>query len=320
MRVTTLPLGVDIGATRVRVLEAVVTPAGARLRAVASREVSSDTAGSRLVSDPQYIAALLEEIVRELETKERRCVCAVGEPDALLRPLQIPKMTSIERDRAAKLEAQRHIDFPLGEAVVKVHPVDRPARLWTLGVARASSIHRRLAALRGAGLRPIAIDHESCAFARAVRGYDAVVDIGHQRASVHVMAPQPPSTLQAFTGGLDVTRAIQRELNVDDKLAEKRKRILGTAGAGDRAKGVLVAEIASLLRSARQIHTIGRVAVLGNSARLPGLLPELEAAAGISCEVPVSDVLCSDTYPHDVLRSGAPDWTLAVGLSMWGAE
>jgi Tfp pilus assembly PilM family ATPase len=132
-----------------------------------------------------------------------------------------------------------------------------------------------------------------------------------------VFAGTTPATLQTFNGGADVTRAIERELRVDERTAEKRKRILGTAGAGERARAALACDIAALLQSARGSRSITRVALVGNGARLPGLAADVETATGAACELPVSDALRGDAYPEDVVRSGAPDWTLATGLALW---
>ena len=320
MRPSTQPLGIDIGATRVRVLEAVSTEHGPRVRAVAVRDLSAGASSSGVLADPQYVAALIEEAVAELRTKERRCVCSVSEPDALLRSVRFPPMTFIERERAARFEAQRYVDFPIGESVVRVHPIDARDQRWALGIARSITVSTRVAALRGARLKPIAIDHESCAFQRAIPGFDAIIDVGHQRASMHVTTDETPVTLQAYSGGADITRGIERELSIDERSAEKRKRILGTAGAGEHARSALTADIAALIRAARHTHAIARVAFVGNATRLPGLASDVEAATGVACETPVSDVLRSPDYPDDVVRSSAPDWTLAAGLCLWGVR
>jgi Tfp pilus assembly PilM family ATPase len=166
-------------------------------------------------------------------------------------------------------------------------------------------------------LKPVAVDHEACALARALPEFDAIVDVGHQRSSVHVLTGQTPLTLQAYNGGADVTRAIERELSLDERTAEKRKRILGTAGAGERARAALTSDIAALLQNARAARPVARVALVGNAVRLGGLAADLEAATGALCEVPVSDALRSGAYPDDVIRSSAPDWTLAAGLALW---
>lgn len=320
MTARNLPLGIDIGTTRLRVVEAEATAQGQRIRAVAVREISGGRSSSGALEDPSYVAALIEDALMELGTKQRRCVCAIGEPDALLRPLKFPKMTSLERERAARFEAQRFIEYPVDEAVVRIHPVDRTAGVWTLGIARASAILTRIAALRAAGLRPLAMDHEACALGRVLPGFDAIVDVGHQRTSMHVRTGQTPVTLQAYNGGADVTRAIERELSLDTQTAEKRKRILGTAGAGERARAALTADIASLIQNARATYAISRVALVGNAARLAGVAADLESATGALCELPVSDALRGRNYPEDVIRSSAPDWTLAAGLTLWSAN
>lgn len=319
MKARTTPLGIDIGATRVRVVEAEHTVHGPRIRAVAVREVTQSVSPGGL-AHAEYVAALIEDALAELGTRERRCVCAIGEPDALLRPLNLPKMTSLERERAARFEAQRFVDYPVEEAVVRIHPVNAAAGVWALGVARSSAVVMRNAVMRAARLKALALDHEACALARALPGFDAIIDAGHQRTSLHIMTDHTPVTLQAFNGGADVTRAIERELSVDGQTAEKRKRILGTAGAGERARASLTSDIAALIQNARSAHAISRVALVGNSARLPGLTADLESATGALCELPVSDILRGGEYPEDVIRSSAPDWTLAAGLAMWSVN
>lgn len=317
MKKIRLPLGVDIGTTRIRVLEALATPEGPRVRAVAVREIISDVSSSGAISDTDYVAALLDEAVREIGTRERRCICALGEPDALIRDITFPNMTAVERERAAQFEAQRHVDYPIGEAFVRIHPIRRQAQRWALGIARSFSVTTRVATIKKAGLKVAAVDHEACALARALPGFDAVADIGHQRTSLHVITESAPLTFHTFNGGADVTRAIERELSLDPNTAEKRKRILGTAGAGERARASLATDISALITSARRRATIRRVALVGNGARLPGLAADLETSTGALFELPVTDALRAGAYPEDVVRSSAPDWTLAAGLATW---
>lgn len=320
MKTRSLPLGIDIGTTRVRVVETEPYARRTRVRAVAAREVSSGSSSSGALEDPEYVAALIEDALAELGTRERRCVCAIGEPDALLRTLKFPKMTSLERERSARFEAQRYIEYPAEEAVIRIHPIDPASGAWALGIARSSAIVTRMAALRAAGLKPVAMDHEACALARALPGFDAIVDVGHQRTSLHIITKQTPVTLQAYNGGADVTRAIERELSVDAQTAEKRKRILGTAGAGERARAALTSDVAALIHHARNTQAISRVALVGNAARLAGIAADLESTTGALCEMPVSDALRGEYYPEDVIRSSAPDWTLAAGLALWSTN
>lgn len=306
----TLPLGIDIGATRLRVAEAYATPDGVRIRAVTVRESPS-------LTDAQHVAALLEDALRELGTRERRCVCGVGEPNAFLRELALPRMSAAEREHAARFEAARYIDFPIEDAVVRLGADSKRPNTYVLGVARASAIEVRKAALRGAGLRPLAIDHEAFALSRALPGYDAVLDVGAQRTTLHVTSRSVPVSFLAYNGGSDITQAIERDLSLDALTAEKRKRILGTAGAGERARAALVGDIVGLVSAGRSAAEIARVAITGNGSRLCGLMEDVGRACGLVLETPVSAILSGSEYPEDVAVSAAPDWTLAAGLTLW---
>jgi hypothetical protein len=162
-------------------------------------------------------------------------------------------------------------------------------------------------------LRVRAVENEGCALRRCLPGYDAALDIGQYRSTLHLV--NSLETFQIEMAGEDVTTAIERDLNLDRPAAEKRKRILGTAGAGERARTDLVASLRSLITSARDVTPCQRVAVIGNGARLPALLRDLASATGATFEFAVSHVLDSESYGRDVLCLGAPDWTLAAALA-----
>lgn len=320
MNPKTLPLGVDIGSTRLRVAALEVQSGAPCVRAVATRELSEGSSSSGEIADPEYVAALLEEAIDELGLRERRCICAVGEPDSLLRPITLPRMSAFERAQAIHLEAERFIDYPLEDAIVRTHPILEKERLFALGVVRSRVLASRLKTLKKAGLKVCAVDHEAFAFSRLLAEYDAVVDIGAERTSVHIYGLAAPMTFCHFSGGAEITRSIARELSIDLHAAEKRKRILGTSGAGDAARGALAREIASLFDAGRSRRggAMSRIGMVGNAARLRGLRSDIESATGAIAEIAVGRSFLSASYPQDVVRSAAPDWSLAVGLATWG--
>ena len=310
----TLPLGVDLGSSRVRVAALEQTPHGPALRAVATRDIFESNDAEETPFDPGYVGLLVEDAVRELDTRERRAVCAIGLPAALLFDIDLPKMRPSDRRQAAYFEAARFIEYPLEEAAV--HLNGKPGE-YNVGVARRDDLSARSAALRSAGLRVLAIDHESYALLRAYPRHDAVLDIGLRRAALHVKTNRSPQSFSCSSGGEHITRAVARDLELDEPAAEKRKRILGTAGAGERARIALIAELASLVRAAQASTTLTKIALAGNASRLPGLDAALERACGVRVELALSEVLNTTSYPQDVLRSACPDWTLAASLALW---
>ncbi len=315
-----LPLGIDLGSTRVRIALGEVNREGmVRMRAIVARDVPDEAVSPLDVEQPALVAAVLEEMLSEIGSRERRCVLAIGAPACMLRTVRFPKMSWAERLRAARFEVQRFAGWDPEEdgSIVRTHPLDRASGTYAVGITRSASIDSRVDTMRLAGLRPVAIDHDALAMRRMFPDCDAIVDVGAERSSVHVFSGAGPISLTTQSGGAAITRGIAAELSIDVPTAERRKRILGCAGAGLSARDEVVTSIASLIDRARARATINRVVLTGNGARLPNFAHELEEATSAVTEAPVPDVLHTGDYPEDVVRAATPDWTLAASLAVW---
>jgi Tfp pilus assembly PilM family ATPase len=311
-----LPLGIDLGSSRIRMAAAERSRSGeTRIRAVAARDLPS--AEDRL--QIQLIAALVEEMTRELGVRERRCVASLGAPHAEMRVMQFPKMTWAERLRAARFEGERFArwDVSLAAATVRVHAHNRDVGSYGVGVARREALQQIVDVCKAAGLCLAAVDFDACAFQRAIQSADAIVDIGLDRSTLHTYGADGPISYPIPVGGSMVTKGIASELAIDAASAERRKRILGCAGAGSASLDQLAVSLAECVSVARARRAINRVALVGNGARLPGLATVVESATHAAVEIPVSELLDGDAYPEDVLRAAAPDWTLAAALAAW---
>ncbi|MBV8639367.1 MAG: pilus assembly protein PilM [Candidatus Eremiobacteraeota bacterium] len=311
----TLPLGVDLGASRVRIaLAEAASPDDVRLKAVSARDITDDVRDDR-----GLIGALIEEIIAELGVRTRNCVAALGAPDAVLRVIHFPKMSWQERLRAARYEAQRFAPPDAdGMSLVRVHRSGDRENTFAIGVTRQSKIGDRVALLKQARLRVIAIDHDALALRRAIPFADAILDIGSVRSTLHQYTAAAPFSHAISIGGADVTKGIARELSIDWASAERRKRILGSAGAGVSVRAALTSEFATVIERARARAPITRIVLVGNGARLPSLVADIEQATGATTELLIPPLLQTDAYPEDVIRSAAPDWMLCAALTTWG--
>lgn len=311
VKARSLPLGVDIGRTRIRVAAAVRTASGnAELVAVASREAPEECGPA---------SAVLEDLRRELGTRERRCVLSLPANAGVLKVLRFPKMSDTERRNAARFESERIVPWNSKDVatVVRAHWVNVREGVLAIGAAREEALRLRVACARGAGLVVAGVDHDACAMRRAFPFSDAVLDVGCASSSLHVFSVAGPLSVIVPAGGSDVTSGICRDLGIDSISAERRKRILGTAGAGEAAREAFVARVAATIHELREQHPIRRLAMTGNGARLPGLPETIESAIEAMVDVPVSDLLRVTAYPEDVARAAAPDWTLAASLAAW---
>ncbi len=313
-RTRSLPLGIDIGETRIRVARMVRAESGTKhLVAVATRDVDADCDRQEL------LPLVLDELAREVGVGNRACVVSLPASSATLTLVTFPKMSWSERRRAASFESARLVPWNVKDVatLVRVRSVNRSENRFAIGVARRDALEARETLVRRARLRAVRVDHEGYALRRAFPQADAVVDVASTRTTIHAFGPRGVASADVALGGASVTRSIGMELKIAGLLAEKRKRVLGTAGAGEAARAELVRQVASAVENLRSFAPIRRIALVGNGARLPALDAHLESATGCIVELPVSGLLQLGEYPDDVIRAAAPDWTLAVALADW---
>jgi type IV pilus assembly protein PilM len=317
-----LPLGLDIGASRVRLAHVERSRLGdARVLGVAARDLPDEAVTAEKLTEPELIAAVIEDLQSELGVRERRCVIALSASVAVLRLLRFPAMTRAELQRAASFEAERFRTWnaETSESTVRVHPADREQHVHVVGVARRDVLAARVACVRRAGLSVVGADHEAYALQRAFPHAEAILDVGHRQSTFHAFGPAGPTSISIPGGGTEMTRAMAADLSIDAATAEKRKRILGTAGAGESHRDAFALAVRTAVGKVRERGTVRRVILTGNGSRLAGLGPALETTVDAAVEAPVSPLLDITDYPDDVIRAAAPDWTMAVALAMWGA-
>ncbi len=308
-RPRTLPLGIDVGASRIRVaLVHRTASGGSELFAVATRPHGDDP------------VTALADAVSELRTHERRCVFGLAEPRAILRAAAFPPMRRDERDRAARLEATRYIDYPVREAVVRVVSLGKDGEA-VIGVVRKDVISSLVASAHAAKLRVAAVDNSAFAFRRAIPDADAVLDIGLTQSRLHILSGSVPIGHYFFGGGAALTAAIADSLGTDEITAERRKHTHGIAGNAGNAIELLVEDIANALVEFRTsgYGDVRSIALAGNGSRLHELPARIERATAVRVAPATLVPAISSTLPPDVLRAAAPDWTLAYGLALWGA-
>ncbi|MGA8533597.1 MAG: pilus assembly protein PilM [Candidatus Tumulicola sp.] len=316
-----LPLGLDLGSSRVRLAQAVQARSGeARLAAIAVRDLPQDAVTPDTISEPELVAAIVEDLHREIGTRERRCVLSIGADAASLRWVRFPPMGGNERRLAARFEAERFAgwDTKAIASTVRVHPVQREEHVYAVGAAREAAIRSRIDCAKQSGLRPVGMDHDACALRRAFPLCDAVLDVGYRQAALHAFTPAGPISLRLSGGGIAITRAIAADLSIDAVAAEKRKRLFGTAGAGESARLEFTSALDAALKRAREkLPGLRRIAAAGNGSRLTGLAEAVATASGATLEMTVSDLLRGGGYPDDVIRAAAQDWALAASLAVW---
>lgn len=306
-------LGIDFGTHRMRVALTRESQNGCRLVAVATRDQIPTKSRK---DDEEQTVGHLRDMVTELHAHRAAAICSIPATLCSVRSESFPAMSAVERRSAAYVLATlQHPDET--EIAMCMEQDPDSSNAYVIGSSARTTIDARIRILRQARLIPVAIEPDGQALARLYVDADAIIDIGGQTSSIHVRGNSYVQSSSLNIGSDELTNAIATELGLERGYAQRRKHIVGMAGAGDRAKHALLRGLCELVRKVRSEATSVRsVALVGNGARIDGIGEALESSAQISIVNELPTAFYESDYPVDVMRSARWDWSLCVGLSL----
>ncbi len=307
-RTMDLPLGIDLGASKLRMTYARQTAEGPRIEAVTSREREDGCTD-------EWLSTMLYEMRADLGARTRACSMALGSEEATVDAIALPNISYREQVAAANIEAQRrYADWR--NRLVRLFPTQVRGSFALVTTPTSAIMQRKRIAAR-AGLRLQMLGVDGMVWKRFQSQKLSVVDIGSTSTRIHTYDRGIPTVARYPVGGREVTLEMARELSIDERSAEQRKRILGSAGAGERLIGALVAWIAEHCAS-REPGNPGQMLLVGNGSRLP------EIRRFLADLVPQRNWLAAfseferSRYPEDIRRAAFSDWALSIALASIG--
>lgn len=298
-RGATVHLGVDLGTTGVRIAAVERRSGGWQPLLLAAEDMPPQAEGRW----SEAAAAALRRVWEEARLAERRAVTVLGSEHAFLRTIDVPPMPEAERQRALRLQAERVIPIPPGEAVIDWAVLDGGGpggqRAVFVG-ARRETVRALVDALRGAGLEPVAVEVDLlCAYRALVatgqadsRRPDpvAVLDIGSRQSRLGIFVAGAPEFVRTLPGGAGGD--LLRELQAD--VVRSLEFFFIKSGDGRRQGLFLV----------------------GGGAEEPGLAEALDEAL---CEQLAAVVPVEPPFGVRVFRHGpvGPRWAVALGAALW---
>ena len=293
-------VGVDIGATGIRAVEATTSGRSLHVRRAGAVPLPTGVVVGGVIKDPAQVTSALKALWRKARFSTRNVATVVGaDPAVLIRSARVPYMAS-----AADRECV--------DAVV--------------------------AAIEGAGLRPVSIDITAFALTRFVSmaasgpGHlDVIAHIGAHTISLIGVGDGQPKFQRALNefSSAKVTSAVQETLGCPLDVAENLKitvaRLQGPeAPVVNEVVAVWTTATVNAIKSAlvnasRQSNTpIGRVWLSGGGARLATLAPQLKAQLGQSATVAILEPATWVTKPDKLVKateSSGQDFTVALAAS-----
>jgi len=251
-------VGLEVGTANLKVVE---LRAGSppSLSTIAMRQMPPGLVQEDQVVDPQGLADEIKALFNEAGISKRFVVTAVGNRQAIIRPITVPKMSLDELDEAINWEAERYIPFPIDEVTLDYYVLDNPDDVEdggqlevVIAAARIELVTQQVEYLKLAGLEPVVLDVKPFALLRSLKGAmlgdaltqetldgDAYTEGGEVGVVLEIAATTTTITLvrgdrfllnrNIGVSGDDFTAAIQRSFGLDFDSAEEVKLDYGTA-------------------------------------------------------------------------------------------
>lgn len=254
-------LALDIGSRFIKVAELRLSRGMISLLNVAVRPTPDNVLNTNQILDPVGLGRAVKELLATNKIKTKKVIVAVsGQSSVVVRPIDLPKMTTKELADTMKFEVERHIPFTADEVVMDYAPLVDPDELpetesnmkVLLAVAQEELVKAYLKMLGAAGLQPLAMDVEILSAIRSLvdirgehGGYDetvALVNIGALSTDISIVDKgNVIFTRSVPIAGNTLTEAIADQMGRNFDEAEEIKKELGCIylepAAGDPAAG-----------------------------------------------------------------------------------
>lgn len=332
-------IGIDIGASSVRIVEVMSARSGPpTLRRFSMEGLPRGAVRAGVVHDARVVADAIARAARRAGIRRRaRVTITATSVHTVVRELEVPGLS--DRDLAGALPhlARDVLPIPLERAVLDFAPTARTAdgRITSgyLVALPSDDVTSMVVAVEDAGFVVDSVDLGAFALLRALAdasGPDAVgtVDLGASATTFVLEHEGVPALVRVLSrGGDDLTTRLAERLGVSTSEAEERKRRFGLSGGDPDVAAVCAEALRPLigdLRSSLDYFRaspqgagviVHRLRLVGGGSLLPGISEFLGDALGLVAE-PVDGVSLVEPGARDDLELFAPVAGPAIGLTL----
>lgn len=351
-------VGLDIGTSAIKVAQLSKVGTSYKLDRVGVAPLPMGAIEGGTVYDVSTVAQAVVRLLRQSRIGCRRVMAAVAGEAVIHRIIRVPLVPRRELDGIVHWESEKHIPFPLEEAIydydiIQEIPETNEQEIL-LVAAQRSLIESHVAVLRAAHLHALAIDVQPLALSRALEPLLSPPGEGGGSNNVAIMDVGAGSTdLAIFRHGVQrfirilpiagnyFTRAIATRLGVSSEEAETLKRTRGQVPLPDQpiesaeerelatAIGGVMAELTTEIRRSLDYfrlqfrEEVARLIATGGGITLRNMATYLARELGLSVEIanPLLQLHpASANCAPKLLENMGPIFSVAIGLGLRGVQ
>jgi len=302
-------IGLDIGASSVKMIELERTKNGYAVGAIAIRELPSEAIVADEIRDREAVIFNIQSVMDELGGKAKEVVVSLAGHALITDKLVIDKKTGGEAEQAILFEAEQRSPFDVEDVALDHHIIrvnEETNKMEVLLVAaRREFLASYLDLISDAGLTPIAVDTDSFAVYNAyVNNYEVdpnrttvLVNLGQDVANVlYLHDGYYHSTRDISVGTRGIFSAIQNEFRLNHELTTQaiQGKMEGSIDQ-DMLKATIISASGEILtglemafnyfKSQAQTDAIDWMVLSGGGALIPFLPEFIQSKLQIPLEI-----------------------------------
>ncbi|MDP9068815.1 MAG: type IV pilus assembly protein PilM [Actinomycetota bacterium] len=340
-------IGLDIGASAVRVAQVGAGRGGASLLSFASAPLPHGAVTDGEIRDAGPVAEAIAQVFKRAKVRAKSAVLGVANQRVVVRQVDLPYLEDKEFRSSLRFQAADHIPMSVEDAqldfiVIEDYMTDAQDHMMRVLLIAAATdmVDAFVAAASSGGVEAAGVDLTPFAIARAVSpsargeigvaGSEAVIDVGAATTNILIHHNGEPRFVRILlVGGDDATSALSQELGISFEEAEAMKLDLGRGVGPVDARRLMERQVATLVDEVRgsldyylsqeDSEPVSSVILTGGGSLTAGLAPRLEQALRTQVQLgaPLSQVNASKSglTPEQVAQV-QPVAAAAVGLAL----
>ncbi len=340
-------VGLDIGSSAIKAVQIKEQKGQYVLQKFGLMPLEPEVIVDGTVMDAARVVTGIKDLMQEAGIKLKNVAMSISGHSVIVKKITLPPMPEEELEAQVKAAAEQYIPFDISEVNLDFHVINaleqaedgQPQMSLLLVAAKKEKVNELIELVKGAGLNPVVLDVDAFAIENMYGinysiGPDEIttlVNVGASVMNVNILKGGTSLfTRDVSIGGNRYTEAVQRELSVSYEDAEAAKRGERREGVEpesvsavlDSVNGEVVSEIARSIDYFKSTSTegeVGKIALCGGSAKITGLVQQLNDRMGVPVEL-ANPFNVLDTkggrFDLDYLASIAPQAGVGVGLAL----
>ncbi len=333
-------IGIDIGTSGIKIVELYKANTGIFLETYGFSETVDYELAASWHNDIKQTAKIINKIIRDAGISSRNAVASLPTFSVFSSIISLAKIEKKDIASAVNWEAKKVIPLPLEEMVLDwviiqdsgEEKKQAHTKVLLTGAPRAL-VEKYINIFKLAQVNLLGLETETLSLVRSIMGNDrstvAIVEIGTNTTDIAIVENSIPILSRSVDiGGLSITKAVARSLNISLQRAEQFKFDMGVSsfsGTGNIPKSIIdtispitneIRYIISMYRgkNGRQVE---KIILSGGSAMLSDFAQYISQALNMT--VIIGDPWAYVHYPQELaptLKNLGSRLSVAVGLAM----